>query len=121
MLESIEPIYVPSPQALCRTRPIADTVFAMKLRRLLVVSTFVSLSACGLFGPKGIPPECTQYLAQYECFLQKTGVPDHQKTIETMRHTWEESSKTAVGRKATLQSCEASSAQMAATFSKNGC
>jgi hypothetical protein len=82
-----------------------------------LVAAAISLVAC----KRGLPEECTQYLAQYDCFLGKMNTPGKEITVETMRTTWTESSKTGAGRSAVLQACQQSQAQMAAKFAESGC
>lgn len=82
-----------------------------------LVTVAISLVAC----KRGIPEECTQYLAQYDCFLGKMNTPGKEVTIETMRTAWTEGSKTGAGRSAVLQACQQSQAQMASKFAESGC
>lgn len=89
------------------------------MRHAIVISLALALGlvAC----KKGMPEECTAYLVQYDCFLGKMNTPGKETTVETMRATWEEASKTSAGRSAVKTACEASQAQMEAKFAETGC
>ena len=84
------------------------------------VVLFAALVACG---KKGMPEECDQYLARYECWLLKTGMQsvDVNKTVGTMRTTWTDASKTSVGRNAVLDACKKSQGEMESKFASQGC
>ena len=68
-----------------------------------------------------MPPECDQYLARYDCWLGKQGMQDRATTIEGMRNTWNEASKTGAGRGAVKKACEKSQEEMASKFATAGC
>jgi hypothetical protein len=93
----------------------------MRMRRhipaLVVIGFVLLIAAC----KRGMPPECEQYLARYDCWLGKSGVADHATTTEAMRNTWTEASKTGPGRSAVLQACNKSQAEMEARFATSGC
>lgn len=92
------------------------------MRRAIFVALAVALPvlACG---KKGMPPECDQYLAKYECYMTKSGMAaaDRQKTLSGMRDTWTNGSNTATGRTAILAACQQMDAQMVSKFAEAGC
>ena len=87
---------------------------------LVAVVLFTALVACG---KKGLPEECDQYLARYQCWLGKTGMAasDVSTTVGGMRTTWADASKTSVGRGAVLDACNKAQGEMAAKFASTGC
>lgn len=87
---------------------------------LAAVVLFTALVACG---KKGMPEECDQYLARYECWLGKTGMasPAVQQTVGGMRTTWTETSKNSTGRNAVLEACKKSQGEMEEKFASTGC
>ena len=54
----------------------------------------VVVVACG---KKGLPEECDQYLARYDCYMTKSGMSaaDRQTTLGGMRDTWTTTSNTS--------------------------
>ena len=87
---------------------------------VLSVLLFTALVACG---KKGLPPECDQYLARYECWLGKTGMDASARgnTVGVMRNTWTEASKNSTGRAAVLDACKKSQGEMESKFASTGC
>jgi hypothetical protein len=98
----------------------SKTSLSRRASVLAAVVLFTALVACG---KKGMPEECDQYLARYECWLGKTGMAASaaSSTVGTMRTTWTESSKTSVGRGAVLDACKKSQGEMEAKFASTGC
>ncbi len=92
-------------------RRTASVLFALGL-------VVLTSAACG---KKGLPEECDGYLARYDCYMAKMGVADRATTIDGMRNTWTEASKTTTGRAAVQTACGSSEAQMAAKFAEAGC
>ena len=92
-------------------------------RRVSVVVSVLLFTALVACGKKGMPPECDQYLARYECWLGKTGMDATARgnTVGTMRSTWTEASKNSTGRAAVLQACQKSQAEMESKFASTGC
>ncbi len=74
-------------------------------------------------GKKGMPPECDKFLVKYDCFLAKSGMSpaDKGKTLDGMRETWSNGSKTATGRTAILAACQQMDGQMASKFVDSKC
>ena len=91
--------------------------------RAAIVAAVVLFTALVACGKKGMPEECDQYLARYECWLAKTGMApaDAAKTVGTMRTTWTDASKTSVGRGAVLDACKKSQGEMESKFASSGC
>jgi hypothetical protein len=89
--------------------------------RRLFVSVLVLLVPVAACGKKGLPEECEQYLARYDCWLGKSGVADKQTTIDVMRKTWTDASKSGPGRAAIVGACEKSQAEMEQKFASSGC
>lgn len=98
----------------------SKTSLARRASVLFAVVLFTALVACG---KKGMPEECDQYLARYECWLGKTGMPaaSVQQTVGGMRSTWAEASKNSTGRGAVLDACKKAQGEMEAKFSAQGC
>ena len=98
----------------------SKTSLARRASVLLSVVLFTALIACG---KKGLPEECDQYLARYECWLGKTGMAksDVSTTVGGMRTTWTEASKNSVGRNAVLDACKKSQGEMESKFASQGC
>jgi hypothetical protein len=92
-------------------------------RRASVFAAVVLFTALVACGKKGMPAECDQYLARYECWLGKTGMPASSvsSTVGGMRTTWTDASKTSVGRNAVLDACKKSQGEMEAKFASTGC
>ena len=92
-------------------------------RRAAVVFAVLSFTALLACGKKGMPEECDQYLARYECWLGKTGMAPSavQSTVGGMRSTWTEASKNSTGRNAVLEACKKSQGEMESKFSEKGC
>ena len=90
----------------------------MRRTTFAIVAVALVVVACG---PKGLPPECDQYLAQYDCFLAKSGMTDRATTVEGIRDTWTTASKTSQGRATIVTVCLSQQAQMDAKFRSNGC
>lgn len=92
------------------------------MRRALVVFSVLALTvvACG---KKGLPPECDQYLAKYDCYMTKQGMlpADRQATLGGMRSTWTTTSSTSDGRKAALAACQKMDSEMVSKFAEAGC
>lgn len=90
------------------------------MRRAVFATVVVAMliAACG---PKGLPKECDEYLAKYDCFLAVSGVTDRQTTISTMRDTWTTASKTAQGRSTIVTICLSQQAQMDDRFRTAKC
>jgi hypothetical protein len=91
------------------------------LRRSVVLTSVLLLTALAACGKKGLPEECDLYLARYDCWLAKQGMQDRSKTIDTMRQTWTDASKTGPGRKAIVDACNKSQAEMESKFATAGC
>lgn len=72
-------------------------------------------------GKKGLPEECDAYLARYDCYLAKMGMTDRATTVEGMRTTWTDASKTSTGRSTVQTACVTSEASMTAKFAEAGC
>jgi hypothetical protein len=98
----------------------AKTSLPRRASVLAAVVLFTALVACG---KKGMPEECDQYLARYECWLGKTGMAasDVSQTVGGMRTTWTEASKTGPGRNGVLEACKKSQGEMEAKFASTGC
>jgi hypothetical protein len=90
------------------------------MRRVVftVLALALPVVACG---KKGLPEECERYLAHYDCFLAKSGMTDRQTTVDGIRDTWTNASKTPTGRAAILQACLTTEAQMDGKFRTAGC
>ena len=98
----------------------SKTSFRSRATVVFAVLSFAALVACG---KKGMPEECDQYLARYECWLGKTGMAPSaaQSTVSGMRSTWTEASKNSVGRNAVLDACKKSQGEMESKFTEKGC
>lgn len=92
-------------------------------RRVSVVVSVLLFTALVACGKKGLPPECDQYLARYDCWLGKTGMDAAARgnTVGTMRTTWTEASKNSTGRTAVLEACKKSQGEMESKFASTGC
>ena len=93
------------------------------LRRASIVVSVLLFTALVACGKKGLPEECDQYLARYDCWLGKTGMDATARgtTVGTMRNTWTEASKNSTGRAAVLDACKKSQGEMEAKFASTGC